>query len=273
MRNLRKHGEPPYVVAVVHGGPGARGEMFPVAHELANHLGILEPLQTATTLEGQVQELATTLEQNGHPPLALIGYSWGAWLSTLVAARYSSLVGRLILVGSGPFEEKYVAIIQETRLSRLDEPEQAEYRSILRLLSKPRTQGQDAAFARLGVLASLTDSFDPIEEDTRATAPAHGLLNPYHAVLTQAQHLRSSGALLAEASRIRCPVVAIHGDYDPHPAAGVQEPLSTVLASFRLILLRKCGHKPWIERQARDQFFRVLLDEVRRANSQTASKK
>ena len=28
--------------------------------------------------------------------------------------------------------------------------------------------------------------------------------------------------------KIKCPVVAIHGDYDPHLAEGVREPLSRV---------------------------------------------
>jgi pimeloyl-ACP methyl ester carboxylesterase len=74
--------------------------------------------------------------------------------------------------------------------------------------------------------------------------------------------MRRSGELLELGERVECPVVAIHGDYDPHPAAGVQEPLSTVLERFRFILLKSCGHTPWIERQARDEFYRVLEKEL-----------
>lgn len=258
MLNLRMHGEPPYAVAVVHGGPGARGEMAPVARELAGTWGVLEPLQTATTIDGQVQELATALQQSGDAPVALVGFSWGAWLSTLVAARHAALVDRLILVGCGPFEEKHVSKIQETRLARLDEAARAEYQSILQLLADPGAVGRDAAFARLGDLAFKTDGFDPIQEAAHPSGPAPGLRNPFHRVLAQAQEMRRTGRLLAEASRVVCPVLAIHGDYDPHPAAGVQEPLAATLASFRLILLQNCGHKPWIERQARDRFYDAL---------------
>ena len=57
MKNLRKYGHSPYTVAVVHGGPGAPGEMAPVARELSSITGVLEPLQTKYSLEGQVQEL------------------------------------------------------------------------------------------------------------------------------------------------------------------------------------------------------------------------
>jgi hypothetical protein len=40
MKNLRKYGKPPFSVAVIHGGPGAGGEMAPVAWELASDCGV-----------------------------------------------------------------------------------------------------------------------------------------------------------------------------------------------------------------------------------------
>ncbi len=54
MRNLRKYGRAPYTVAIVHGGPGAPGDMAPVARELSTTYGVLEPLQTEETLNGQI---------------------------------------------------------------------------------------------------------------------------------------------------------------------------------------------------------------------------
>jgi pimeloyl-ACP methyl ester carboxylesterase len=62
--------------------------------------------------------------------------------------------------------------------------------------------------------------------------------------------------------RIRCPVVAIHGDYDPHPAAGVRDSLAPVIKDFRFILLEKCGHYPWREQGAKDRFYNILKDEI-----------
>jgi pimeloyl-ACP methyl ester carboxylesterase len=111
MINLRKYGKPPYTVAVVHGGPGARGEVAPVARELSSLVGILEPLQTATTLEGQVSELHTVLQGNASLPVTLVGHSWGAWLSFIAAARYPASVKKLVLIGSGPFEHRYAVNI------------------------------------------------------------------------------------------------------------------------------------------------------------------
>ena len=258
MEKLRRYGKAPFNVAVVHGGPGAGGEMKPVAHELASGWGVLEPIQTAASLEGQVEELRTVLENNADLPVTLVGFSWGAWLSFIVAARNPAIIKKLILVGSGPYEEKYAAKIMETRLSRLSEEEKREFKSIFKTLDDPTTYDKDTVFARLGVLVSKADAYDleidkPDEIDYRADI--------FQSVWADAAELRGSGHLIKLGKNIKCPVVAIHGDYDPHPAKGVQKPLSDILKSFRFILLNNCGHKPWVERQAREDFFRILKNE------------
>jgi pimeloyl-ACP methyl ester carboxylesterase len=74
--------------------------------------------------------------------------------------------------------------------------------------------------------------------------------------------MRRSGELLRRARMVRCPVVAIHGDADSSPAAGVAEPLSAALEEFRFIVLDRCGHTPWLERYATDEFYSTLLAEI-----------
>lgn len=263
MKNLRTYGKAPFHVAIIHGGPGAGGEMAPVAHELAAGRGILEPLQTATSLEGQVEELRVVLENQGDLPLTLVGFSWGAWLSFIVAARYPALIKKLILVGSGPFEEKYVARLQEARFNRLSEVERAEFEAILQALADPATADKDTLLARLGALASKTDAYDPFTVAADEAGPAASQGDIFQSVWQEAAELRRSGELLELGKHIKCLVVAIHGDYDPHPAEGVQKPLSAILEDFRFILLKHCGHKPWIERRARDEFYRTLAEELR----------
>ncbi len=108
MKSLRCYGKAPYQVAVIHGGPGAPGEMTPVARELSSLCGILEPLQTKTTIQGQLEELHGIVRENGSLPLTLIGHSWGAMLSYLFTAQYPSMVKKLILISSGVFEEQLV---------------------------------------------------------------------------------------------------------------------------------------------------------------------
>ena len=259
MENLRKYGNGPFRVAVIHGGPGAPGEMAPVARELSAAIGVLEPLQTVTTLNGQVRELKAVLEKNGTLPLILIGFSWGALLSFIFTAQYPSFVKRLVLIGSAPFEEQYAAGIMQTRLSRLDEKEREEVLSLAEALNNPAVEDKNMVMARFGRLISRADSYDPLPHDDEVLEYRHDI---YQGVWEQTVELRHSGKLLEFARRVQCPVVAIHGEYDPHPAEGVNSPLSRVLEDFQFILLEKCGHYPWLERKARDRFYDILKNEA-----------
>jgi len=259
MKNLRKYGNEPFKVAVIHGGPGAPGDMAPVARKLSSVWGVLEPLQTATTLEGQVQELKAVLEKNGELPVTLIGFSWGAMLSFILTARYPSLVKKLILIASAAYEEKYAADMMKIRLSRLGGEEREEALSLTETLGNPDVEDKNTPMARLGELIARADSYDPLPHDSEILEYRYDI---YRSVWDQARELRSSGRLLELGKGIQCPVVAIHGDYDPHLAEGVKAPLSRILKDFRLILLEKCGHCPWIERSARDRFYDILKNEV-----------
>ena len=259
MKNLRKYGKPPFGIAVIHGGPGAAGEMELVARELASNWGVLEPLQTKDSIKGQVEELKTVLEENGNLPVVLIGFSWGAWLSFIFAANYPAFLRKLILVGSGPFEEKYAVGIQKTRLDRLSPKERKEAESLIKILDRPSTEEQIKGFRRFGKLMSRADAYDPVSQDSKSINLRFDI---FHSVWKEAEVLRRTGRLLKLGKSIKCPVVAVHGDYDPHPAEGVKKPLSSVLNDFRFILLRDCGHKPWIERKAKEKFFRILREEL-----------
>ena len=233
--------------------------MAPVARELGSAAGVLEPLQTAMTVDDQVGELTAAIASHGDGPAVLVGFSWGAWLAFLVAAGHPSVASKVILVGSGPFLAEYATGINDIRLGRLNPAERAEVESLSAVIEDPDEEKRKAAFARFGEIVSRADTYESLPED-----PDPVTLQPdiFRAVWREAAELRKTGGLLAAASRIKCPVTAIHGDYDPHPARGVLEPLSAVLSDFRFVLLEKCGHKPWIERHARDEFYRVLKQEI-----------
>lgn len=258
MENLRKYGKPPFNIAVVHGGPGAPGEMAPVARELAQNRGVLEPLQTEGTMHGQIDELKTVLEENAEFPVILIGHSWGAMLSYMLTAQEQSLVRKLILVDSGVFDDKYAAEIGKTRISRLSEEERPVLRSLSGMLDYQDSEDRNGMFAQVGKLVLKADSFDPFPDASEVIEYQYDI---YESVWKEVTDLRSSGGLVALGKWIRCPVVAIHGDYDPHPPAGVRDPLSQVIKDFRFILLENCGHTPWIERQAKDRFYKILREE------------
>src|SRR5574340_425188 len=90
------------------------------------------------------------------------------------------------------------------------------------------------------------DYYDPIEIPDDPVY-LDNIANPaelYQGVWPQAARLRATGELLNCVVTITCPVVAIHGDYDPHPSEGVQQPLAANVKDFRMIILKQCGHTP-----------------------------
>jgi pimeloyl-ACP methyl ester carboxylesterase len=260
MNNFREYGKAPFKTAVIHGGPGVPGEMASVARELSSTRGILEPLQTAKTIERQIEELKDIVTKQGNPPITLIGWSWGAWLSFIFTSQNPAAVKKLILIASGPFEEKDAQNIMKTRLKRLSEEEYAKTLLLVNALENPAMANKDDTLMRLGKLVSKADSYDPIPHKSQILECRHDI---YQSIWGQATKLRSMGLLLEYGKKIQCPVVAIHGNFDPHPAEGVRRPLARILKDFRFILLEKCGHTPWIERMAKDIFFETLRKEIR----------
>lgn len=259
MKNLRKYGSKPFTVAVIHGGPGARGEMAPVAKELSTLYGILEPLQTTTSLEEEIKELLIILKKDGDIPMTLIGHSWGALFSYIFAARYPLLVKKIILIGSGCFEEKYSKNIMKTRLDRLNKREKADVFSLMETLGDPTIEDKNVILTRFGKLISKADSYDPLRYNNEALECNFQI---YQNLWKDTEKIRHKGKLLNLGKLIQCPVVAIHGKYDPHPCEGIKESLSKILKDFRFIIMENCGHYPWIEKNAKDDFYNLLKKEL-----------
>lgn len=259
MKNLRKYGKAPFKIAVIHGGPGAPGQMAPVARELSADWGVLEPLQTATSVEGQVRELKELLEENGELPFTLVGSSWGAMLSLIFSSQYHGFTNKIILIGSGVYEEKYSANILETRLNRLSKTERMKACSMMEMLSDPSVKDKNILMAELGRLFIKSDSYNPLSIESEVLECQYHI---YKNVWQEAKSLRLNGKLLEVVRQVQCPVVAIHGDYDPHPPEGVQRPLSQILKKFQFFLLKNCGHYPWNEMEAKDEFYKTLKDQL-----------
>ena len=255
LRTIRKYGNKPYQIGLLHGGPGASGEMKPVAEKLSTKFGVLELLQTEKTVNGQIEELHRQLISVSDFPFILIGYSWGAWLGFLFASKYPTLISKLILVGAGSFDNKYNADLMTVRLDRLSQ----DYKKEAQRLIQEINSGDSDTLKRLGELMTIADSYDyqPIENEMIDLD-----MDIFQSVWQEASKLRDSNDLIDCADKIECSVVAIHGDYDSHPIDGVEKPLSERLTDFKMIRLEKCGHTPWKERFARTDFYEILKKEL-----------
>ncbi len=255
MKNVRCYGKRPYTVAVIHGGPGAPGDMAPVARELAKDIGVLEPLQTKNSIDGQIEELADVLKKNDKLPVVLVGHSWGATLSYMTAARYPVLVKKLILIGTPPLDNKKRPDLTPIWLERLSEKERVEFVSLEEFVWDGVAEDKSASMGRLFRLIAKGESYRQI--------PAKDEVLEYQ-VNMNASIFRELFKLPmgVGVKPIKCPVVTIHGDFDPRPADVAKESLSCMAKDFKFILLEKCGHYPWLERYARDEFFKVLRREI-----------
>ena len=260
--NCRTYGQSPFISVAVHGGPGAPGSASSLAKGLSAFGGSLEPLQSAASVNEQVEELASQIHSYTKEPITIFGHSWGAWLTYLLAYSHPELVRKAILVASGAFDALYVPQMDQRRLSRLSNEDAAEYRKIVSALQGRTERVSDALLSRLGQLAGKADDYclDPIPDNEDEPVRIDGV--QFESIWSEASSLRESGYFMKIAQSITIPVRVIHGAEDPTPVEGVVTPLRANLKNLKWYVLEKCGHQPWKERYARAQFWEIVKAEL-----------
>ncbi len=255
---VRKHGTEPYRIVVLHGGPGAKGSVLGLAKLLSQRFGVLEPMQSKDTIMGLEEELRDQIEENCSGKIILAGHSWGAWLAGLFAQRYPDQVEKVIFIGCPPLDEAYVSQIEERRKANMSFEEAKEYDVILEHLEKDM-ESKDKELKRLGELCDRADSYQE-EASLKKETDTDGDL--YEKIWKEAANLRRSRKLLERFQSISCPIILIQGTADPHPAAGVIQPLDDSNVDIKSYILDQCGHTPWRERYARNRFAQILFSEM-----------
>lgn len=72
--------------------------------------------------------------------------------------------------------------------------------------------------------------------------------------------LQREGVYPTRFCRIAVPVLMVHGADDPHPGSAICACLREVIPQLEYVELARCGHYPWWERHAKQEFFGVLRD-------------
>jgi len=257
---IRKYGDPPFKVAVLHGGPGAPGYMAPVARELGKTVGVIEPIQTRHSVGGQIDELIGQLSAHAAIPVTLIGSSWGAVLALFAAARGEINIGRLVLIGCAVFDARSSADIEILRLERLAPNKRRRYNELLETMESAEGEMAHRLMEEWGSILFDTDVYDSITRDLEIIEVQRDI---FEKVWGEFVTLRDRpGYLLAEFSKIDIPVVVIHGEYDPHPINGIRPFLQNCMTKISFHILPECGHYPWIERRAGGRFYEILKSEI-----------
>ncbi len=250
---VRLYGRAPYKIVLVHGGPGAIGSLKGFARELnmLSQAGVVEAMQSKYSIAELIEELHDQIEDNCNDKAILIGHSWGAWLAALFAEKYPEIIERIILVGCGPLEDKYVCEIGARRLENLSEEEGA----IFQRLTDNRATDED--MEKIPEIFEKSDNYCLENADLHRADKTDSQM--HNLVWEEAAKLRTQGNILTSFKQIKCKMVLIQGESDPHPARGITMPLLENGIECETYILEKCGHNPFMEKYAKERFYKILL--------------
>jgi len=253
---VRRYGESGPLVILLHGGPGAPGCMAPVARGLADRFQVLEPFQRGSggeplTVARHVADLRDLIESEGvgERP-ALVGSSWGAMLALAFAAQHPDLAGPLALVGCGTFDMGARVRMQEIMDARMSQ----ELRERLANLAEEHADPDRELRARARLILPLYSCDLASEEQELGECDARAHDETWDDML----RLQQEGVYPAAFSAIRSPAIMLHGAVDPHPGRMILASLKPHIPQLEYREWERCGHYPWLEKAAREEFFDCL---------------
>ncbi len=251
---VRLYGKKPYSFVLVHGGPGAIGSLKGFAQELNQRTGagVVEAIQSKYSIAELIEELYHQIKDNCVEKVVLIGHSWGAWLAALFAEKYPELVQDTVLVGSGPLEDKYVAEIEMRRFENLSKEDAQLFQRLI------NNQVIDEDMEKIPAMLEKSDNYcledRELHREDKTDSEMHNV------IWSEAAKLRTDGKLLEVFKRINSKIYLIQGAYDPHPVNGVTTPLQENSIPCETYILEKCGHSPFMEKYAKDEFYNILKE-------------
>ena len=98
---FRKYGQAPFKIVLIHGGPGAAGELYPLALELSKNTGIIELLQTKKSIQSLLYEMLHHINELCDKPVFLVGHSWGGMLASGYLGYAPEKVAKAVMAEPG----------------------------------------------------------------------------------------------------------------------------------------------------------------------------
>jgi len=171
-------------------------------------------------------------------------------LALAYAADHPTVSAGLILIGCGTFSAAARAEFE----ARLDARLTPRDRACLAGLKQAQVSADHrlAAEGRLMTRVYGYDIENVAEEIASVDAAAH------ERTWADMVRLQRDGTYPAAFAAIRVPVLMLHGQQDPHPGGLISDDLRAYIPHLEYRELPRCGHSPWLERQARRAFFDML---------------
>jgi len=259
MLHYRIYGNQGPMVFVLHGGPAAAGSAAPIARGLTGSFRVFEPWQRGSgnerlTVARHVADLHDLIQAHGQKSrYGLVGESWGAMLALAYAAAHPDAVSALALVGCGTFDRN-----ARERMHRiLEERFDKKLREQLNRLEREITDASERLRMRYELMHPLYD-YDPIESDLIDDLTDSIDMRAHKETWDDMLRLQAEGIYPAAFTSIDSPVLMLHGVYDPHPGRLIYDSLKPYIQQLEYRELDRCGHHPWKERHAREEFFLIL---------------
>lgn len=252
---VKLHGNAPYKIVTIHGGPGACGSLGNLSKLLLSGFGVAEQIQSRYTLSGLMLELEEDL--NKLPSgIVLIGHSFGAWLAIWYASKFPDHVRELILLGSAPVEDQYANTIRENRKRKLTDADEIRLRELSKRLHNCSLDQKDSYFYQLSAFYYYLDGYRPMPYKLLGGNPNFKM---FHKIWPLAASLRSENQIIGWVKKLRVPISIFHGTHDPHPIEGITEPLDKYKIPYRFYPLKNAGHYPWMEKKTGSTFLTKFI--------------
>jgi len=247
-------GEP---VVILHGGPGLdHTYLLPQFEALSKHYKLILYDQRSSgkstgvvdsihiTPQQFVEDLEAVRKYFNLDKMNLIGHSWGGFLAMEYAIKYPERIKTLILVSSLGANSDCIAPFMKNREERTTHADSVALANVLSSDAFAKREPKVVAeFTRISFAVyfydrsredSLTLNFN--QETANNFLPIYGLMSKYFGHYD----------VYAQLTVIHSPVLILHGDYDPIPSK-FSEQLTKYLQNSKFVLLKNCGHFPFVE--------------------------
>jgi pimeloyl-[acyl-carrier protein] methyl ester esterase len=179
--------------------------------------------------DAAVDAIAAQLE----PGTALAGWSLGAQLALAIAARHPGKVSRLLLVaGTTSFVQRdgWPHAMPPANLAEFTTAVAADIEAMLPRFVGGFNRGDARAKAITLELLAIADP------------------RPASDVLMTGLNWLAEVDLRADAAKVQCPTLLIHGAADPLMPLGAAEMLAALIPRARLAAMADCAHAPFLSR-------------------------
>lgn len=241
-------------VVLCHGGPGLSDNLGDIAamvddlarvHRYDQRAGGRSTGGPPFTVERFVDDLDALRSHWHHRSWVVIGHSWGGWLGLRYAMRHPAHVAGIVTIGTPPppkdWQEKYRA----RRAARMTSDERSFFDDHRRRRNagEPISNEDERRWASLSWRADFVEPAVAERHLPLFEFPANHEVN--RALNAEMDSWEATGDIPAQLALLEVPVLLIHGDGDPRPAAFS---VAEALPRAELVVVADAGHFPWMER-------------------------